>query len=150
MAGSETRPVLDQVNIIGGDLEATLAFYRMLGLEIREERVWRTETGAHHANAEGEGIDLDFDSSRFAPHFNAAWAGHEDLAGRAIIGFRVSASDDVDARYATLTAAGYRGLQPPFDAFWGARYAIVEDPDGLAVGIMGPVEPARRSPPPEV
>ena len=26
----------------------------------------------------------------------------------------------------------------PIDAFWGARYAIVDDPDGNHVGIMGP------------
>jgi Glyoxalase/Bleomycin resistance protein/Dioxygenase superfamily len=44
-----------------------------------------------------------------------------------------------------ITAAGYRGQQPPYDAFWGARYAVIEDPDGNAVGIMSPVDPDRRS-----
>ena len=28
---------------------------------------------------------------------------------------------------------------------WGARYAVVEDPDGNAVGIMSPSDPDRRS-----
>ena len=28
-----------------------------------------------------------------------------------------------------LTGVGYRGHQPPYDAFWGSRYAIVEDRD---------------------
>jgi uncharacterized glyoxalase superfamily protein PhnB len=41
-------------------------------------------------------------------------------------------------------------LQAPFDAFWGARYAIVEDPDGIAVGLMSPISANRRSPPPAV
>jgi hypothetical protein len=36
-------------------------------------------------------------------------------------------------------------LHEPYDAFWGARYAIVEDAGGNAVGIMSPVDPARRS-----
>jgi uncharacterized glyoxalase superfamily protein PhnB len=36
--------------------------------------------------------------------------------------------------------------QPPYDAFWGARYAVVSDPDGNAVGIMSPIDPDRRSP----
>ena len=44
--------------------------------------------------------------------------------------------------YADLTGAGYRGQQPPYDAFWGARYAVVEDPDGNAVGLMSPSDPA--------
>jgi len=38
--------------------------------------------------------------------------------------------------------------QAPYDAFWGARYAIVEDPDGNAVGLMSPIDPDRRTAPP--
>jgi len=53
-----------------------------------------------------------------------------------------------DLRRTELTAAGYRGQQRPYDAFFGARYAVVEDPDGNPVGLMSPVEPARRSSPP--
>ena len=49
-----------------------------------------------------------------------------------------------------MTNAGYRGLQEPVDAFWGARYAIIEDPDGIAVGVMSPILPDRKSPPPNV
>ena len=32
--------------------------------------------------------------------------------------------------------------QEPYDAFWGARYAVVSDPDGNGVGIMSPVDDA--------
>jgi hypothetical protein len=42
-----------------------------------------------------------------------------------------------------------RGRQPPFDAFWGARYAIVADPDGNDVGLMSPIDESRRTWPPE-
>jgi hypothetical protein len=41
--------------------------------------------------------------------------------------------------------AGYEGQQPPYDAFTGARYAVVLDPDGNAVGLMGPIDPAKSS-----
>ena len=56
---------------------------------------------------------------------------------------------DMDAtlafyRKVGLTAAGYAGSQPPYDAFWGARYAIVEDPDGNDVGLMSPIDAQRR------
>ncbi len=44
----------------------------------------------------------------------------------------------VRAFLAELTAVGYRARQPPFDAFWGARFAIVADPDGNDVGLMSP------------
>ena len=46
---------------------------------------------------------------------------------------------------AALAADGVPVQQEPYDAFWGARYAVVSDPDGNGVGIMSPVDPARRS-----
>jgi uncharacterized glyoxalase superfamily protein PhnB len=54
----------------------------------------------------------------------------------------------VDRIYAGLTSAGHPGLAPPHDAFWGARYAILEDPNGIAVGVMSPIDPARKTSPP--
>jgi uncharacterized glyoxalase superfamily protein PhnB len=54
--------------------------------------------------------------------------------------------ETVDAIYSDLTGAGYAGQQPPYDAFWGARYAVVADPDGMSVGIMSAIDPARRTP----
>ena len=65
-----------------------------------------------------------------------------------MLGFAVSSGEAVDALYGDLVAAGHRGRQPPYDAFWGARYAIVEDPDGNGVGLMGPVEKERKFWPP--
>jgi hypothetical protein len=82
--------------------------------------------------------------------WNSGWKDRQDLAGRVVIGFGVSARDGVDALYAEMTVAGYRGLQQPYDALWGARYAIIEDPDGIAVGIMSPVSAELRIPPPAI
>jgi uncharacterized glyoxalase superfamily protein PhnB len=56
----------------------------------------------------------------------------------------------VDDVFRDMTAAGYCGLQEPCDALWGARYAIIEDPDGIAVGLMSPVSPDKKSPPPNL
>ena len=71
--------------------------------------------------------------------------GTRDRAGRrVVIGFKLPSSEAVDALYADLTGAGYRGQQAPCDAFWGPRYAVVEDPDGNPVGLMGPRTTANR------
>ena len=40
--------------------------------------------------------------------------------------------------------------QPPNDAFWGSRYAVVVDPNGNRIGLKSPVEDAFRSTPPDV
>jgi uncharacterized glyoxalase superfamily protein PhnB len=66
---------------------------------------------------------------------------------RVVLGFSFPSREAVDERYADLVGAGYAGRQPPYDAFWGARYAIVQDPDGNDVGLMSPIDPTKRSVP---
>jgi catechol 2,3-dioxygenase-like lactoylglutathione lyase family enzyme len=131
------RPVLDQINLVVTDMDASLAFYRRIGVDIPErDPKW----DAHHRSANiGGGLDFDLDSTPFAKDWNAGSRGPA-----CVVGFKVSSSEAVDALYAELTGAGYRGQQPPFDAFWGSRYAVVEDPDGNPVGFMGPRDPAKR------
>jgi catechol 2,3-dioxygenase-like lactoylglutathione lyase family enzyme len=133
-------PMFDQLNLVVSDMQATVTFYRRLGLDIPDTD---SEFQGHHRSARlPGGADLDFDSAEFARHWDAGWN-----AARAVIGFRVPSRERVDSLYAQLTAFGYASQQPPFDAFWGARYAIVEDPDGNPVGIMSPADSARRSDP---
>jgi catechol 2,3-dioxygenase-like lactoylglutathione lyase family enzyme len=149
-----SKPTLNQINIVCGDVEASIAFYRRLGIEIPDARVWRTPSGGHHAGAAEQSVDraIEFglDSATFAQHWNAAWKGRTDLRGRVVVGFGVPTRADVDEVFRDMTGAGYRGLQEPYDALWGARYAILEDPDGVAVGLMSPVSPDKRSPPPDL
>jgi catechol 2,3-dioxygenase-like lactoylglutathione lyase family enzyme len=133
---SELR--LDQFNLVVSDMEASVAFYRNLGLTIPDtDPEWQ----GHHRSAEvGDGVDIDFDSTEFARHWNRGWQG-----GMGVLGFKVEDRARVDEIYRDLVGSGYRGQQEPYDAFWGARYAVVEDPDGNAVGIMSPIDPAMRS-----
>jgi catechol 2,3-dioxygenase-like lactoylglutathione lyase family enzyme len=134
--------VLDQLSLVVSDMAATVAFYRRLGLAVPDaDPEW---DDVHRSTSPEEGIDLDFDTVDFAPKWNTGWPG----GAGAVIGFRVDSREAVDEIYADLTGAGYAGQQPPWDAFWGARYAVVTDPDGRAVGIMSPVDPATRSEPP--
>jgi catechol 2,3-dioxygenase-like lactoylglutathione lyase family enzyme len=151
---TEARAKFSQLNIVSRDLEASIAFYRRLGVEIPEASIWRTRSGVHHVGASSgpteEEINLDLDSTDFAGIWNAGWRGRTDLAGRVVVGFGVTSRAAVDALYADLTSAGYLGLQMPYDALWGARYAVVEDPDGVAIGLMSPISADKRSPPPDI
>ena len=49
--------VLDQINLVCGDVSASIAFYRRLGVEIPETRIWRTPTGPHHVSAAEQSSD---------------------------------------------------------------------------------------------
>ena len=129
------------------DIAESVAFYRRLGLAIPDrDPLWDD----HHRSAEVPGgVDFDLDSERFAPLWDAGWPGSKGRSG-VVMGFRVSSRDAVDRLYEAVTSAGHTGQQEPYDAFWGARYAIVEDPDGNAVGLMSPIDPDRRSTPPAI
>jgi catechol 2,3-dioxygenase-like lactoylglutathione lyase family enzyme len=150
----DIRPVFNQVNIVSGDTAASLAFYRRLGVALPDQNVWRTDTGIHHVNAvpsnASESVHLDLDSVAFARLWNEGWRDRPDLRGRVVVGFGVGLRENVDLVHADMTKAGYRSLQAPYDAFWGARYAVIEDPDGLAVGIMSDISIDRKAPPPKV
>jgi uncharacterized glyoxalase superfamily protein PhnB len=141
-------PVVDQLNIVSADFDATLSFYRMLGVEIEEPA--RTAEGEpfHASHRPARGSALEMDSPGFARLWNKGWAEEAELAGRILIGLRVEGREAVDRLYAAAMDAGHEGLQPPCDGFWGARYAIVEDPDGRAVGLMSPADDRYRSAPP--
>ncbi len=94
------------------------------------------------------GFSLELDTAESARRWHAGWRA-DPASAQVVLGFVLPTRQAVDDRYAELTSAGYRGRQPPFDAFWGARYAIVADPDGNDVGLMSPVEESRRTWPPQ-
>ena len=139
---ADDRPVFDGLNLVVRDMDAMVAFYEALGVEIvPTDAKW----AANHRNlGTSDGFDFDLDSLPFAREWNRGWP--EGQTG-AVIGFRVASRDEVDAVYSKLTSAGYAGQQEPYDAFWGARYAVVADPDGNSVGVMSPAEPEFRSAP---
>jgi catechol 2,3-dioxygenase-like lactoylglutathione lyase family enzyme len=136
---------LDQVNLIARDVEASRNFYSRLGLDFGDasDPVWAD----HHVSAEhGEhaGIDVDLDSTSFVRKWDSGWPGGPGV----VLGFKVDARQEVDTLVAALAADGVGVQQEPYDAFWGARYAVVSDPDGNGVGIMSAIDPATRSDPP--
>ncbi len=133
--------MLDQLNIVVSNMAATLEFYRKLGLDFGVDH-----DAAHASVALPNGLLLEFDSTKFVPKWDSGWKG--SVGGSTVLGFSLASREAVDAVYADLTASGHRGRQQPYEAFWGARYAIVEDPDGNPVGLMSPVDVARKFWPP--
>ena len=140
------RPVFNQINLVVRDMAAMVAFYERLGVDFRPTL---DEWYPHHRTFAGgsvtDGFDFDLDSQAFVPKWTEGWP-----AGTSgpVFGFQLPTNEAVDATYADLTGAGFHGQQPPWDGFMGARYAVVTDPDGNAVGLMGPIDRSRASMPP--
>ena len=144
------KALLNQIDLVARDVAASVAFYRMLGVKIPKSAVWTTKTGAHHVTVHFPGgAELSISSPKLARVYNKGWRGNT-VGGNVVIGFSLPTRRTVDAMFAKLTKAGHKGVSPPWDAFWGARYAIVADPDGNHVGIMSPSDPKKRYQGPEL
>ena len=145
------QPDLNQLDLVVRDMEATIAFYRALGVDIPEAALWRTPTGVHHVDiTTPSGLIVHFDSAALAKVYDRGWREPSGTGTRNVLSFKVPAREDVDRIHDKLTGLGHRSSQPPYDAFWGSRYAIVEDPDGNHIGIMSAADPSRRLPPPDL
>jgi uncharacterized glyoxalase superfamily protein PhnB len=141
---ADERPLLDGINLVVRDMDAMLEFYQQLGLDVAPAiSPWDRH---HRTLSTPEGLDFDLDSEEFARQWNHGWPRG---ATGPVIGFRLPSREAVDATYERLVGAGAVGEQSPYDAFWGARYAVVADPEGNAVGLMSPREPARQAEPPD-
>ena len=143
--GTQHRAVT-QINIVAKHYDETLQFYRLLGLDIPEPI--RQPPGACHAPANvTSGAQLEIDNEFLARIYNAAWR-RPNGSSSPLLGVHVEIRDEVDAIYAKLIAAGYEARQPPYDAFWGSRFAVVADPEGNDVGLISPAHEDFRSWPP--
>ncbi|MDA0364453.1 MAG: VOC family protein [Chloroflexi bacterium] len=144
-------PALNALNLVVRDMGATLAFYRLLGLDVPADAVWSTASGMHHVTVRMPGgFELEFDSPALARAYNAGWQPPAGGRGGVVIGFAVASREAVEEGFARMTGAGYAATQPPHDAFWGSRYAVIVDPDGNHVGVMSPVDPERMGEPPTI
>jgi uncharacterized glyoxalase superfamily protein PhnB len=145
---NDTLSFLTAISITAKDVASSLNFYRKLGVEIPASAAWPSEDNAHHVAVEMPGgVFLEIDSVPMSESYGARW---EQAGGTATIIFQLPTREAVDDRYALLTTAGHAGRVAPFDAFWGARYAVVDDPDGNHAGLMSPMEEQWQSAPPEL
>jgi catechol 2,3-dioxygenase-like lactoylglutathione lyase family enzyme len=124
-------PKLDLIGIIVKDMPAALTFYRALGLSIPAE----LDSEGHAEITLPNGLRLAWDTHEVIQSFDAAWQpshGHHRVA----FAFLCDDPADVDATYTRLTGMGYASHAAPFDAFWGQRYAQMQDPDGNVIDLF--------------
>jgi uncharacterized glyoxalase superfamily protein PhnB len=119
------------IELVVSDMATTLAFYRRVGIDI--------PPGADseaHVDIELGGIRLAFDTEDTIRSFDPDWSPPGGHGHRVAVAFACESPNEVDQAWGDLTGAGYEGHLPPFDAFWGMRYAVVHDPDGTPVDLF--------------
>jgi catechol 2,3-dioxygenase-like lactoylglutathione lyase family enzyme len=129
-------PTFSLTGIVVSDMARGLAFYRRLGLDIPAA----ADTEPHVEVKTPDGARLAFDTDDTVRSFDSGWRPSPSPGSpRVSLAFECASPAEVDAVYADLTGAGYRGERPPWDAFWGQRYATVADPDGNHVDLHAPL-----------
>lgn len=125
---------LDLIGLVVKDMGKSLAFYRLLGMDIPAER----DVEGHVEVVLDGGLrmawDLLVEIQEMMPHWE------EPRGHRMGLAFLCESPAGVDELYARVLATGYAGVREPWDAFWGQRYAQVADPDGNTVDLFAPHE----------
>lgn len=121
---------LDLIGLIVKDMAASLKFYRLLGMDIPPGM----DSEGHVEITLPGGLRLAWDSLDVIMSFNDAW--EEPVGHRMGLAFLCDSPAEVDRQYEDVVAAGYESHKPPWDAFWGQRYAQVKDPDGNIIDLF--------------
>ena len=128
---------LNYLSFVVSNMPRSLEFYCTLGLPI--------PVGAH-LNAAGEpedhveisvsGLRIAWETEALIHKVSPGWTAPPPGQSRLGAGFEASSPAEVDAACVRLQAAGFSVKAPPYDAFWGQRYATLTDPDGNSVDVF--------------
>ena len=121
-------PQLNAVGIVVSDMARSIGFYRLLGLDVPE-----TPDEGHVDAFLPNGVRFMLDTEEVVRSFRPDWT--RELGNQLGLAFECESSAEVDELFARVTAAGFHGEKEPWDAFWGQRYAQLQDPDGVPVDL---------------
>ena len=121
-------PQLNALGIVVSDMARSIGFYRLVGLDVPE-----TPDEGHVDAFLPNGVRFMLDSEETIRSFRPDWVR---AAGNQLgLTLECASPAEVDEVYARVTNAGYHGEKEPWDAFWGQRYAQLQDPDGVPVDL---------------
>ncbi|MEY2469286.1 MAG: hypothetical protein QOF21_1984 [Actinomycetota bacterium] len=128
------------IDVVTKDMAKSVDFYRAMGIDIPDEKIWSDDNGPQHVDLALVGdIGFDIDTESMTTGYSPAWAESAAKGAASMLSFRVDTREDVDALHDHMVSLGHPSHLAPWDAFWGARFAIIVDPDGNHVSIMSPM-----------
>jgi uncharacterized glyoxalase superfamily protein PhnB len=121
---------INAVAVISKNLKETAKFYSLLGFIFPEFK--EDEKHLEAANVPGQTRLLidDYNLIKEITGTDPTPATHSTFA------LLCGSPDEVNLVAQKVKDAGYTVLKEPWDAFWGQRYAIVQDPDGYMVDLF--------------
>jgi catechol 2,3-dioxygenase-like lactoylglutathione lyase family enzyme len=126
-------PELNAIGIAVSDMATSIRFYRLLGLDVPE-----TPDEEHVDAFLPNGVRFMLDSEDVMRSFREGWT--RETGNQIGLALECGSPAEVDEVYARVTGAGFHGEKEPWDAFWGQRYAVLLDPDGVEVSLYAALE----------
>jgi uncharacterized glyoxalase superfamily protein PhnB len=121
-------PELNAIGIAVSDLGRSMHFYRLLGLDLPEN-----PADDHVEATMANGTHLMLDTEEVIRSFLPDWTRTD--GNQVSLAFECAGPAELDEIYARVVAAGFEGEKEPWDAFWGQRYALLGDPDGVRINL---------------
>jgi uncharacterized glyoxalase superfamily protein PhnB len=121
---------IDAVGVSSSNLKETVKFYSLLGFEFPD---FKDDEDHLEPVAAPGGTRLMIDSVSMIESILGEKPKPGNHSSFAIL---YDSPAELNAVAEKLAAAGYKIVAEPWDAFWGQRYAIVQDPDGYKVDLF--------------
>jgi len=121
-------PGLNAIGIAVSNMAESIRFYRLVGLDVPD-----TPDEGHVDAFLPSGVRFMLDSEDMIRSFLPDWQRTD--GNQISIAVECSSPAEVDEIYARVVEAGFEGEKEPWDAFWGQRYALLGDPDGVRVNL---------------
>jgi uncharacterized glyoxalase superfamily protein PhnB len=121
-------PELNAIGIVASDMARSIRFYQVVGFDVPD-----TPDEGHVDTSLPNGMRLMLDTEDTILSFRPDWT--RQTGNQVALGLECESPAEVDEIYARVTAAGFHGEKEPWDAFWGQRYAQLQDPDGVPVDL---------------
>lgn len=115
---------INAVSVVSTDLKKTAEFYTLVGFKFGEfaadEQHLEPETSEDSARLmiDTKKLITEILGEAPQPANNSSFAIEYDTPA------------EVDAAARRIEQAGFKVVKQPWDAFWGQRYCLIEDPDG--------------------
>ncbi len=120
---------LNAVGVTSGDFQKTTQFYKLLGFEFPE---FKADDQHLEAITKEGSARLMIDHTDLIKEIS----GEEPKPGNhSSFAIEYDSPQEINEIADKINLAGFKIAKEPWDAFWGQRYAIVEDPDGYKVDL---------------
>lgn len=121
---------IDAVGVISSNIKQTIKFYEILGFVFPD--ISGDEQHIEAISKKGE-VRLMIDSKEF---FIKETGLDLKVGSASAFALLCENVDLVDSIAKSIGNNGFKILKEPWNAFWGQRYCIVEDPDGYKIDLF--------------